>query len=275
MRYASWERKGVKFIGDLLEDGKLMAWQRFKERYSISCIEFEYTSLLQSLPDAIKNSVCRSYQQPTFPARLQYVLSNKTFTRLFVKMKIANNQRLQSDINRIESKWIRDINSFDHLSVLNVKNGAFASRYLSFQFKLVMRILTTNTFLKLIRVQENDLCSFCHVNRETLAHLFISCDYVAAFWGHIARYLSRHGLGQLSEKTKIFGDSRNALITHVVTIAKHVIYSARRRNSRPCFNYFKNLLKQDFDTERHIARKNDKLEHFRNKWNVIWSDMNT
>ena len=48
VRYISWERKGVKFIGDLLEEGQPIAWQRFKEKYIISFIEFEYTSLLQS-----------------------------------------------------------------------------------------------------------------------------------------------------------------------------------------------------------------------------------
>ena len=33
IRYFSWERKGVKFIGDLLEDGHLMTWQRFKGKF--------------------------------------------------------------------------------------------------------------------------------------------------------------------------------------------------------------------------------------------------
>ena len=136
-----------------------------------------------------------------------------------------------------------------------------------------MRVLTTNTFLKLIIVQENELCSFCHDNRETLVHLFIACDCVDAFWNDIARYLSRHGLGQLSDEIKIFGDSKNALVTHVVAIAKQIIYKARRQNNRPCFNYFKTLLKRDFDTERHIARKNGKMEHLRNKWKAVWSDI--
>ena len=136
-----------------------------------------------------------------------------------------------------------------------------------------MRILTTNTFLKLLRIQENELCTFCHGNRETLNHLFITCGYVDLFWDHIARYLSRHVLGQLNNEIVFFFNSKNALVTPAVKVAMQIIYNARRRNTRPCFNHFKNLLKQDFDTERHIARKNGKLEHIRNKWNAIWSDM--
>ena len=30
MRYRSWEKKGVKFIGDLFENSKIMSWERFR-----------------------------------------------------------------------------------------------------------------------------------------------------------------------------------------------------------------------------------------------------
>ena len=247
-----------------------MSWQKFKEKYEVPCIQYEYESLLQSLPSHLKNvQPCQWYQQPPIPARLQYLLNNNTFTQLFTRGKIENRR----DINRIESKWIRDVGTFESLSVLNVKNSVSASRYTSFQFKLVMRILTTNTFLSLIKVQDNELCSFCQENRETLSHLFLTCGSVVTLWDEIEQYLSRRGIGPLSRNTKIFGDKGNALVTHVVTVAKYAIYDARRRNSRPCFSLFKKMLMRDFDSERYIARKKQKDDNFREKWKYLWREM--
>lgn len=276
IKYSSWEKNGAKFVGDLFEERRLITWERFKEKYDIDCIHFEYYSLLRSLPDSLKHvRVSQCYQQPPLPARLQYLLSNNTYTQFFVKTMIRVEQGFQKDINRIESKWIRDVESFEPLSVVNVRNSVSATRYTSFQFKLVMRILTTNTFLKLIRVQENHKCSFCQEDSETLTHLFLTCKYVNKLWNDIAQYMSRHGLRQLSNNIKIFGDRNSALITHIVTVVKYVIYDARSRGIHPHFNYCKMLLTRDFNTERHVASKNDKTEHFRNKWNELWSDMNS
>ena len=264
----------MKFIGDLFEDRKLMSWEKFKEKYDVPCIRFEYENLLQSLPSYLKNvQPCLWYQQPALPARLQYLLNNTTFTRLFTRGRIENRRGFQSDINRIESKWIRDIGTFESLSVLNVKKSVSASRYTSFQFKLVMRILTTNTFLSLIKVQENDLCIFCQEDRETLSHLFLTCGCVGKFWDEIDQFLSRQGIGPPNRNTKIFGDKDNALVTHVVTVAKYTIYDARRRNIRPCFRFFKELLMRDFDSERYIARKKQKDEDFREKWKALWREI--
>ena len=53
-RHASWERKGVKFIGDLYENNKLMSWQQFKNKFNIYCIPLEYQGLLHSLPFSLK-----------------------------------------------------------------------------------------------------------------------------------------------------------------------------------------------------------------------------
>ena len=274
IRYDSWERNGVKFVGDLLENGRLITWQRFMEKYNIYCIKFEYDNLLRSLPNVVKNAqVTQLYQQPPLPARLQCLLSNTTFSRFFVKTSMNNRERNQNDVIRIKNKWIRDIESFEPLSVLNVKKSVSASRYTSFQFKLVMRILTTNTFLKIIRVQENDMCTFCQESRETLMHLFLTCSCVDKLWNEIERYLIEYGMGRLNKSKKIFGDGNNELITHIVTITKYVIYDARRRSMRPCFNHVKASLVRDFITERYVAKKNENMEKFKKKWINLWTEM--
>ena len=250
-----------------------MTWRRFKEKFHVNCMQFEYESLVLSLPMNIKsNRLKESYQQPVLPTRLKCLLSNATFTNLFAKNQNKQKRGNFDDIARIENKWNRDIETFDRFSVFNIKNSVVPSRYVSFQYKLVMRILTTNTFLKIIGIEENDNCSFCQNEPETLAHLFLTCNVVARLWNDIAEYLRESEIGPLSPGVKIFGKENSTLINHIVTIAKYVIYDARRRNVRPSIDHFKNILKQDFETEQYIARKNDTFKNFVNKWKTLKLD---
>ena len=54
-------------------------------------------------------------------------------------MLISDNEKSQNDIRRVENKWLRDKGTFESLSVFNVEKSTCANRYISFQFKLVMR----------------------------------------------------------------------------------------------------------------------------------------
>ena len=205
--YASWERKGVRVIGDLFEGRKLLTWPKFKERYGISCNCLEYYALLHSLPREFQKDQPNGWRQqhPSISARLHFLLSNKTYTKMLVSGLMKNN-RTSSDMARIERKWNTDIDEFEPLSVQIVKNSIIATRYISFQFKLVMRILTTNSFLYLIDKKENKQCTFCDNAPETLLHLFLTCTFIERFWNDIVRYLSLHNIRELANKTKIFGD---------------------------------------------------------------------
>ena len=177
--------------------------------------------------------------------------------------------RCNEDLIRIKGKWIRDINSFEPSSVLSVKRSVVATRYATFQFNLVMRILTTNTFLFLINRREDNRCTFCGNEAESLTHLFLTCRHVETFFSDIMRYLLKSGIGHLNSKQKIFGDIDSQIITHVVTLAKLIIYEARRSEVRPKFAHFQSRLKYDIETERLIATKNNTIECFDKKWNDL------
>lgn len=155
----------------------------------------------------------------------------------------------------------------------DVKSSIAASRYTSFQFKLVMRILTTNVFLNIIRVRENNLCTFCGAVPETLKHLFLTCPVVERFWNRICDYLSEHSIGQMSNKVKMFGDPESQIITHCVTVAKYIIYDARRRSTSPQLSYFKSWLARDLASEEYISRKQGQMESLRKKWSSLYAEL--
>ena len=77
------------------------------------------------------------------------------------------------------------MNSFEKLSALAVKRSTVATKYIAFQYTVVMHILTTNTFLLIIGRRDEGKCTFCGVQSESLPHLFLRCEYVRNFWNDI------------------------------------------------------------------------------------------
>ena len=58
-----------------------------------------------------------------------------------------------------------------------------------FQYRLVHRILATNTFLCKIGIKQDNRCSFCNTHQETLKHIFWECDIVNTFWHNVENWM--------------------------------------------------------------------------------------
>ena len=50
-----------------------------------------------------------------------------------------------------------------------------------FQYKSTNKILVTKSFLQRIRKVEDNLCTYCKQEPETILHLFVDCDKVKEF----------------------------------------------------------------------------------------------
>ena len=62
-------------------------------------------------------------------------------------------------------------------------------------------------------------------------------------------------------------------MTHIVTLAKVVIYDARYREIQPSFSQFRAYLKRDFETESFIAAAQNKVDGFNKKWGALKVDL--
>ena len=269
--YRKWERRGVHIIGDLFENNKILSWERFKEIYGINCNYLDYHSLLHSLPQHLRRDQPDGWNQerPYIPARIYFLLNHDSYTKTFNRSALNSNIRSDTDMIRIENKWKKDVGYFEQGSALTVKTSISLLRYTSFQYKFAMRIITTNSFLFKINRKDHDRCTFCDRNPETLKHLFITCPHVRMFWEDISRLLPTNVIGQLNDKTKCFGDSENALLTHIVTVAKLCIYDARYKETKPSIHNFKLCIKRDYETEKYIAMNGNNMEVFENKWSKL------
>ena len=97
-----------------------------------------------------------------------------------------------------------------------------------FQFKLNNKILASKSFLFRINKIDNNLCSYCGNNPETLMHLFVDCQKVDEFWRALRLWLQRHAkltIDILNYKSLIFSwHEENSLSNYLLVMAKYYIY---------------------------------------------------
>ena len=62
-----------------------------------------------------------------------------------------------------------------------------------FQFKLLHRRLATNSFLTKINLKDNEQCTFCQNDTETLIHLFWNCNVSTLFWQDFKQWAVNRG----------------------------------------------------------------------------------
>ena len=77
---------------------------------------------------------------------------------------------------------LEKIYSFPYRVALDTKSRKF-------QYKLLNRLLVTNTFLCKIGIIPSSACSLCGESDELLEHLFLSCHYNKNFWSEVIKWL--------------------------------------------------------------------------------------
>ena len=60
------------------------------------------------------------------------------------------------------------------------------SKLKSFQFKILHRSLTTNIFLNKCNIKQDDKCTFCQNEPESIEYLFWDCNFVQKFWKNVS-----------------------------------------------------------------------------------------
>ena len=60
--------------------------------------------------------------------------------------------------------------------------------------------------------------------------------------------------------------TNNGFLNYCIILGKSIIYYCRRNNVKPNIQLFKVKLKQKYQTELYLARKNATLDNFNQKW---------
>jgi hypothetical protein len=136
------------------------------------------------------DSKCIARNRPYYPIFLQIIRNNKQGSRDFYDISIDQKWKKP----KCELRWEQELNlEVNHLW-WKKQNDIFFKitddiQLRWFHYRIVRRILATNTLLFKIGIEESDLCTFCKCNAETLGHLFWECRYVSQIWDNLAAWI--------------------------------------------------------------------------------------
>ena len=145
----------------------------------------------------------------------------------------------------------------------------------SFQYRLLQRGIVTNVQLHHWKMRPDNLCSFCNSYKETLSHLFSTCDNVKTLWKKLADYIQqRYNITQISlDTTKIITNKvfrpHNHVGNFMFLIGKQYVYRQRCLNEPIQFQALKAQILHIKNIEKYIAIKNDKLRVHRKKMDGV------
>ena len=247
--YRSWLQKGIKTVKDILENNCIMSFQQIRNKYDIPVADYlKYHTLISAIPRAWKIEITDMNEIPDDqPLRLinRVILIQKT-CKFFYNLLL---QRTNFNI-KAQQKW-QNIFSNEQLSWKNIYlmslKCTIDTKLRNLQYKFLMRIIPTNSFLFKCNIVSSSLCDLCNREQETILHLFWECHCVQHFWGNLATYLCENGINvTFTKKTICFGklEQKSELFNFIVLCAKQYIYSCKFKLVNPTLNCFIPILKQ-------------------------------
>ena len=143
-----------------------------------------------------------------------------------------------------------------------------------FQYRITNNIIATNSFLYKIKIKNEDLCTFCKSNVETICHLFCQCIYVKSFWKKVERLLTDNNRicvenNGLTDFVILLGFERDELANVIILLAKFHIYRSRVQDGKPNFHGFVNELIKYKNTIKYIAISNMKIQAYDQTWGKL------
>ena len=139
-----------------------------------------------------------------------------------------------------------------------------------FQFKILHRIIPCNSFLKTVKIIDDENCHLC-LERETIEHMLWLCPIINSFWTNVALWIN----DTLKTKIKIdcndvflglLNHSKYVVINYVLYCSKYYLFQNRSNKSKPDIEILKGIIDSKIKDEKNYFYKINQVSNFENKW---------
>ena len=176
IHYRSWSSKGVTTVGHLMKDeNNFLSFSDFTDRYNIETNFLTFQGVLSAVKALWKSNAANFRNgNATHECITDTFLKTKKPNRLAYKILVSKKQKRPITA---QTKWIADctLETQEIIDWKTVYRTPFLctkfTKLIVFQFKLLHRRLATNSFLTKINLKDNEQCTFCQNDKETLIHL--------------------------------------------------------------------------------------------------------
>ena len=228
---------------------RFLSFSEFKERYNIKTNFLSFCGVISAIKQLViifkKNA---SHENTNYESFLDKFLKAKNPNRAAYKKLVEKKQK--QPVNS-QTKWsvdcmIEENETIDWKTAYKLPfQCTKISKLLVFQFKLLHRRLATNNFFKKINLNDNDLCSFCQLEEETLIHLFWNCTVTSSFWDNFKQWLLNNETSLRSLEltpSLVIGLKPHPFLRKyfyfLFLVARLYIWTCRTRCTRPTIDNF-------------------------------------
>ena len=267
--YDSFDKIGVKSVSDLFElNGKIIKFEDLENKGLERTEWFKWLGLIKAIKKTKLHLLPHHNQEEEAHLKIEDTDLSKMesqFIYKYFKKKsstVAGDEFIPRSFKYVTpDQNLKDIFTICHRMVVDTKTKEF-------QFKFVHDILVNNYWLEKWKVKDSNLCTFCNRAEENSYHLFWNCDYVKEFWTDIKNWL-QNKIPIPVTKNNIFYGLKNPLFCTVIFSAKQFIHWCRNNETHPKIQKFKPWVKSLKTKEFHIARKNNTVDIFNEKWQPL------
>ena len=143
-----------------------------------------------------------------------------------------------------------------------------------FQYRILQRLIPTNSYLSTIKMIDSDQCDFCKSSIESIEHLFFYCPFSQKLWVDFNELLSKAGLSVnvLDVCVVIFGGFLDRMLNLIIILIKLYIFDEKKSKSKPSITGLKIFLRNYFQLQFLIHNENMNV-HIWNKYWSLWSSL--
>ena len=155
-----------------------MSLEEVVRQYNVQTNFLEHLRVTKNLQNYL-GSKEEPIHRPVNPFNLQVLSVDSTGSK---KYRVVLTKSITNAHENLECRWnqILDTSSLEWNQIFAICfNTILDNNLIWFQFRIVYRILGTQSKRHKMGQTENGLCRICNSSEETIKHLFVECTYVA------------------------------------------------------------------------------------------------
>lgn len=265
--------KGILFINDFMNvSGRFLSFEEFTNLYGETTNFLQYNNIIFSLRGYLdKIRIAHKAINSVFP---QQPLTTKLINACDKGCRLIYDCLNSNDsVSNANHKWQLDLPTINLDWQKIYKLPFFCtidSKLQWFQFRINHRILGTNNLLFKMGIRNDNLCSFCGIEPETLCHLFWDCQISNRFWANLKAMITVKcpNINIEWSKPDIMLGKRELQIAlnTIILLGKYHIYQNKMKHTLPHMPSFRNQLTLLIKAEKFNAKQTFKLDNYEKIW---------
>jgi len=281
MKYIMHE-KGCKVLRNLFDTNcNVYSHQNFCQKYNVNINFLDHMSIVSSIPQHWKNITQEEMRlnnaaYDNYPDYVNVMLEkektcNYIYWELLPKFIVKNDNNID--------KWC-DIFNMDRDTIIwqaiykSAKYATQDTKLITFQYKLIRRILPTNVHLKLYKIKNDDVCDLCGECTETYEHLFFECPVSRCLIDDLVIWMNPQYVlvDPLQARTIILGyidtfaeDNNRNMFNLILMLYKYYVYKCKCKNLFPTFHELLLDIKKFYFLEKNHERYGKKWYNLQTK----------